>query len=381
MHKKDAYLCRVLNLSDCMKVYPKIKAGIIGFGRMGEMYLKEIMKNPLWKISAICDIDPEALEIASQLAPVGTKLTKDETEIFEDESIDVVVLSTLADARKKHLFKAVIYNKHAIAEKPVGATIEEEHAVLEKLKDSSLFVTVNLPLRNAWYHKVIKEFIDSGEIGDLAIIRVCHMTPGLAPGEGHWAEGPLFHDCGMHYVDIARWYAQSEFKTWTAQAIRMWNYEEPWWLQANGTFQNGIVFDVTQGHVYGQLAKDLTHNGYVDLIGTKGIARMHHNYVTATVELHGVTKTKVIKKPFGDKNLDILLDLFARSLAEGKRNASLPKVEDAAIASEYAWKFLENAALNEMPVRGDLKTLEEIRKRRNNKRIGYGLLRKKKFIE
>jgi len=265
-----------------------------------------------------------------------------------------------------------------ITEKPVGSTIEEEYDVLEKILESDIMVTVDLPLRNAWYHKTIRNFIETGEIGDLAIVRVCHMTPGLAPGEGHWAEGPLFHDCGMHYVDIARWYAQSEFKTWNAQAIRMWDYEEPWWLQAHGTFENGIVFDITQGHVYGQLAKDLTHNGYVDLIGTKGIARMSHDFVTATVELHGVTKTHVIKKPFGDKNLDVLCNLFARSLADGSMDPSLPRVRDAVIASEYAWKFLEDAAKHDMPVRGDKKTLHQIRERRNEKRIGYGLLRKKK---
>ena len=69
------------------------------------------------------------------------------------------------------------------------------------------------------------------------------MTPGLAPGEGHEYEGPSFHDCGMHYVDISRWYAGCEFKTWHAQAIRMWNYPEPWWLQCHGTFENGVVFD------------------------------------------------------------------------------------------------------------------------------------------
>ena len=82
------------------------------------------------------------------------------------------------------------------------------------------------------------------------------MTPGLAPGEGHEYEGPAFHDCGMHYVDIARWYAQSEFKTWNAQAVRMWNYKDPWWLQCHGTFENGVVFDITQGHVYGQLSAE-----------------------------------------------------------------------------------------------------------------------------
>ena len=361
-----------------MSSHPRIKTGIIGFGRMGEMYLNQMLKSHQWEVCAICDTDPDALAIAANLAPSGTILTSDEQVIFDDPRIQVVVLATLADFRKRPLFKAVEHHKHVITEKPLGSNIEEERAVLDKLGDSDILVTVNLPLRTAWYHKTIREFIDSGEIGELAIVRVCHMTPGLAPGEGHWAEGPLFHDCGMHYVDIAHWYAQSDFKTWNAQALRMWNYHEPWWLQAHGTFQNGIVFDITQGHVYGQLAKDLTHNGYVDLIGTRGIARMNHDFVTATVELHGVTRTQVIKKPFGDKNLDILCSLFAQSLGSGSLHPDLPRVRDAVIASEYAWKFLEDAGKHDMPARGDLHTLEEIRERRNNKRIGYGLLRRKK---
>ena len=102
-----------------MKNHPIIKAGIIGFGRMGEMYLKEISKSPLWKIGAICDIDHEALEIAGRLAPKGTLLTENENDIFESEEIDVIILSTLADARKDHLFKAVESKKHVITEKPI----------------------------------------------------------------------------------------------------------------------------------------------------------------------------------------------------------------------------------------------------------------------
>lgn len=361
-----------------MSSHPRIKAAIIGFGRMGEMYLHQMLRSPQWEVCAICDTDPDALAVAANIAPSDTVLTAHEDDIFNDPQICMVVLSALADSRKRHLLKAVEHHKHVVTEKPLGSNIEEEYEVMEKIRQNNLMVTVNLPLRTAWYHKVIREFIASGEIGDLAIVRICHMTPGLAPGEGHWAEGPLFHDCGLHYVDIAHWYAQSDFKTWNAQAIRMWNYHEPWWLQVHGTFENGIVFDITQGHVYGQLAKDLTHNGYVDIIGTKGIARMTHDFVTATVELHGITKTQVIRKPFGDKNLDVLLDLFARSIIQGNLDPSLPKVKDAVIASEYAWKFLEDAARHDMPARGDNKTLEEIRERRNNKRIGYGLLRKKK---
>ena len=41
-------------------------------------------------------------------------------------------------------------------------------------------------------------------------------------------------------------YADSEYKTWHAQGMRMWDYKDPWWVQCHGTFENGIAFDVTQ---------------------------------------------------------------------------------------------------------------------------------------
>lgn len=200
------------------------------------------------------------------------------------------------------------------------------------------------------------------------------MTPGLAPGEGHEYEGPAFHDCGMHYVDITRWYAGCEFKTWHAQAIRMWNYKDPWWLQCHGTFENGIVFDITQGFVYGQLSKDQTHNSYVDIIGTKGIARMTHDFKTAVVELRGVNQTERIEKPYGGKNIDVLCDLFADSIYENKLNPQLAIARDSALASEYAWKFLEDARHHDLPAIGNLETLDEIRERRKHMTNGYGLL-------
>ena len=190
-------------------------------------------------------------------------------------------------------------------------------------------------------------------------------------------EGPAFHDCGMHYVDIARWYAESEFKTWNAQAVRMWNYKDPWWLQCHGTFENGVVFDITQGHVYGQLSAKQTHNSYVDIVGTKGIARMTHDFKTAVVELHGVTQTHRIERPYGGKNIDGLCERFAQSIESGRRCEELPRFRDAAVASEYAWKFIHDARTHDLPAIGDLRTLQQIRERRRTMKNGYGLLRKR----
>ncbi len=351
----------------------KIKVGLIGFGRMGRFYLKEMQKSGRWDVAYICDINPDCRELAKQLSP-ESKILENEQEMFDDESVQVVGLFALADSRLDRIEKAIKYGKHIISEKPVSDTIDKEWKVVDITEKASCFSTVNLYLRNAWYHQTIKQFIDQGEIGELAILRICHMTPGLAPGEGHEYEGPAFHDCGMHYVDIARWYAGCEYKTWHAQGVNMWSYKDPWWVQCHGTFQNGVVFDITQGFVYGQLSKDQTHNSYVDIIGTKGIARMTHDFKTAVVDLHGVHQTLRVEKPFGGKNIDVLCDLFADSILTGKRNPRLPLMYDSTIASEYAWKFLQDARMNDLPAIGNLQTLEQIRERRKNMKNGYGLL-------
>lgn len=353
----------------------KIKVAIIGFGRMGQMYCKEMQYSGEWDILYICDTNPNAREKARNIVPASTRIVSDEDILFNDPQVEVVGLFTLANSRKEQIEKAVRTHKHIIAEKPIADTQEKEIEAVNLTEHADIFSTVNLYLRNAWYHQAMKQFIQEGEIGELAILRICHMTPGLAPGEGHEHEGPAFHDCGMHYVDIARWYAESDYKTWNAQGIRMWDYKDPWWIQCHGTFHNGVVFDITQGFVYGQLSKDQTHNAYTDIIGTKGIVRMTHDFKTATVELHGVNRTLCLQQPFGGKNLDKLCKQMAASIRSGIRDNSLPSLRDSIEASHYAWSFLEDARHNCLPSIGNLQTLEEIRERRKHMKNGYGLLR------
>ncbi len=349
----------------------KLNIGIIGFGRMGQKYCKELMRSPLWRVAYICDPSAEARRIASETAPDAV-ITDDENEIFSDRSVDVCGLFALADSRPAQIRKGLAAGKHLIVEKPVAETLADECEVAEAVEASDRMVAINLFNRSAWYHREIMEFIREGEIGELAIVRVCHMTPGHMPQEGHGPEGPAFHDCGMHYVDVARMYAGSEYRTFHAQGVRMWSHTEPWWLQAHGTFENGVVFDITQGFVYGHMARNQTHNCYVDIIGTKGIARMTHDFRDATVELHGVTRTERIVREFGDKKLDVLVDVFARSILAG-RNLGYPRVRDSVIASEMAWRMLDDAAANGSPCIGRPEEMDEIVARRRTLKNGYGL--------
>ncbi len=351
----------------------KLRIGVIGLGRMGKKHLAELVKSDAWDVVCVCDIDEGRREQALSIAP-NVEFTLNEDDIFLNTSIDAVALCALADGRYERVAKAIKHGKHIFVEKPLASDISLEEKAVELIEKSGLIATVNLYLRNAWYTNEMKDFIRSGEIGELAIVRICHMTPGLSPGEGHEAEGPAFHDCGMHYVDLARYFAESEYKTFHAQALRMWNYKDPWWLQCHGTFENGVVFDVTQGHVYGQLSKDQTHNSYFDIIGTKGIVRMTHDFKTAVVEKHGITVTDTVEHPHGDKNLDNMYRLLAKAIRDGKSD-TLPTFRDSFVASKLAWEMLEDARRHDLPSMGTLDELRLIHDRRATMKEGYGLLR------
>lgn len=344
---------------------------MIGFGRMGRGFVSVMQQDRRWEIAAICDANPAARELAGRTVPTA-RIVADPDEVFADPSITAVGLFTLADARPGMIRRALGRGLHVLAEKPIGPDPAVEWELVREIEASASLVAVNLFNRNAWYHKEIRAFIATGEIGDLAVVRVCHMTPGHMPTEGHDPEGPPFHDCGMHYVDVARWYAGSEYATWHAQGSRFWGWKDPWWVQAHGTFANGVAFDVTQGFVYGHLAVEKTHNCYVDLIGTRGVCRMRHDFQTATIDCHGVTETVHRSAPFNDKKLDVMIDVFARSVAEG-RNLGFPTARDSAVASEVSWAMLNDAIKNGPPVVGTPDEMEGILAHRRSLRSGFGL--------
>src|SRR5215475_13704528 len=135
----------------------RLRAGILGYGRMGRGFVAAMQQNKLWEISAVYDINPAARQLARRNVP-GAAIHEAPDPIFADPSIDVVGLFTLADARPQQLQQALATGKHVLAEKPLGADVGTEWQLVREIQASNLFVAVNLFNRNAWYHKEIHRF-------------------------------------------------------------------------------------------------------------------------------------------------------------------------------------------------------------------------------
>lgn len=325
---------------------------------MGSGWLRALAASERWDVVSVCDLRQERLDWAGTVLPrVAT--TREATDIVNRPDLDVVGIFTLADSRPRLIELSLERGKHIMAEKPIGDSVSVEKSLLRTIEASGKVVAVNLFNRNAWYHEEIQAFIRKGEIGRLAILTISHQTPGHMPTEGHDPEGPPFHDCGMHYVDVARWYAGSEYDRWHAQGIRMWSWKDPWWVNAHGVFKNGIVFDITQGFAYGQLAEAKVYRCGLEAIGTKGVVRMRHDFDTVRIELHGVHRTEVKEGPYGGKKLDVMCDRFARALDTGDASL-LPTARDSVIASEVSQAMLDEATRAAPPCIGTAEEMTEI---------------------
>ena len=68
---------------------------------------------------------------------------------------------------------------------------------------------------------------------------------------------------------------------------------------------------------------------------------------------------------------------MARSLDTGVRDKNMPIFRDSVIASDFAWRMLEDSRQHDLPCIGNLKTLDEIHYRRAHMTDGYGLLKKR----
>lgn len=343
----------------------KYRVGIIGCGKMGASWLRAFAEDDShrWDVACVCDINPENAAAAKRIAP-GAAVVDDAQSVFDDPGIDVVGLFTLCDQRANQIRRALAAGKHILCEKPIADTVAEEEKLLAEIEASDRLVAVNMFNRNAWYHHEALAFIAAGEIGKLAAVRVNHVTAGSLPGEGYEPEGPPFHNCGMHYVDVARWYADSEFQQWHAQGLRMWGEDEPWWVTAHGTFENGVVFEVTNGFVYAHAAQDKLCNCSLEAMGTLGVVRYQHDFINVELQMHGVNQTIDKTGPYGGKKQDVMVKLFADSL-DAQRDLGLPSARDSVIASRVSQQMHDAAAAASPPVIGGPADLQRIKQHRN----------------
>ncbi|MGR3301664.1 MAG: Gfo/Idh/MocA family protein [Candidatus Scalindua sp.] len=186
----------------------KLKAGIIGFGYMGEIRKKVVEENPSLELSGVCDINKVLLDERAW----NCKTYDSYKELLEDD-VDVVFVCTPNSYSPMIVRDSMRRGKHVFCEKPPGRSSNDIRTMIEVERENP---ACKLMFGfNHRYHPGIlraKTIVDSGRYGQVLMLKGTYGKSGGNDYLQSWRNnkkisgGGILLDQGIHMLDLFRYF-------------------------------------------------------------------------------------------------------------------------------------------------------------------------------
>ncbi|BFH70502.1 MAG: Gfo/Idh/MocA family oxidoreductase [Paenibacillus dendritiformis] len=194
----------------------KVKVGVIGAGSISEMHFGGYQKNNEAELVAVCDLNADrAKEKAEKFGAPEAKIYTDYHELLANPDVEAVSICTWNNSHAEIAIAALEAGKHVLVEKPLCKTVEQALAVQEAQKKSGKTLQVGYVRRYGMNTRVLKKFIDAGDLGEIYYAKASCLRRLGNPG-GWFSDversggGPLI-DLGVHVIDLC-WYLMGKPK-------------------------------------------------------------------------------------------------------------------------------------------------------------------------
>lgn len=193
----------------------KVRIGIVGFGNMGHTHYRFITEGqvPNMEITAVCDINPKKLEVASELLPGVPQFTNAE-DLYKSGLVDAVTIATPHYVHPELSIKAFEHGLHVLSEKPAGVYTKQVIEMIEAAKKSGKLLAVNFCLRGLPVYQTLRKLVKSGELGHIKRItwlatewyrpQAYHDSAGWRSTWATEGGGALINQC-PHQLDLWQW--------------------------------------------------------------------------------------------------------------------------------------------------------------------------------
>ncbi|MGE9268688.1 MAG: Gfo/Idh/MocA family protein, partial [Verrucomicrobiales bacterium] len=162
------------------KIY---KTALIGSGWWGTNILREAVRAGRSQVVGVCDVDRAAREkVRDEVvawAGVKPRVYEDFRELLEKEKPEVVIVGSPDHWHAFHMIAAVRAGAHVYVEKPIGHQIREGQAMVKAARETGRVVQVGTHRRVSPHNIEAMEFLKSGKVGDVGMVRcIIHYGGG-----------------------------------------------------------------------------------------------------------------------------------------------------------------------------------------------------------
>jgi predicted dehydrogenase len=157
----------------------KMNVGMIGVGGRGRGLLGACTRLPGVNVTHLCDADQASLERANQIISKAglaqPKTTNDMRHLFDDKTIDAVVIATPDHWHAPATLLACDAGKHVYVEKPASHNIREGRLMLESARHNRRIVQVGTQARSRQSTIRGIEIAKSGKIGKVIMAKAWNV--------------------------------------------------------------------------------------------------------------------------------------------------------------------------------------------------------------
>lgn len=275
-----------------------VRLCVIGCGRAGMVHARNLSgRVPHAELVAVCDsVKDVAIRAAKELNI--KKYYTDYREVMNDNEIDAVIIASPTKYHKEICVTAAKSKKHIFCEKPLAMNVKECEEIIQACEENNVKLQVGFMRRFMKDFIKAKEILDSGEIGDIVLVKSLTRGPSK-PKE--WMmdikkSNGLLAEVNSHDIDTVRWLTGSDIKTVFALGG---NYRNVEFKEKYPDFYDNVVmiFELengAQGVIDGAMYVQYGYDARVEILGTKGVIFVGQNNDTSVV---ACTKTHGVKRP------------------------------------------------------------------------------------
>jgi predicted dehydrogenase len=277
------------------------------------------------ELIATWDDNPERGQQAAKR--FGLKYRSQADDVIHDPRIDAIMVNTETNRHAEFVERAAAAGKHILCQKPMATTLQDCDRIISAVDKYGVKFSMAFQMRHDPVNLKIKELLEQGAVGKVAIVRRRHainvlLNPGFVNGPTRWHLDPManvgmFFDDATHAADWFYWLL-GEPHSVTAQIDRV--------VTDYGTDDNGIaVYRFSKGEI-GILLNSSTTVAAVsttEIYGDQGtiIQDYGDGPATSAPRAPGAAPLRLIRK--GDKEwTEFDLPIPAR---HGERIAAIPR--------------------------------------------------------
>lgn len=265
----------------------RVRAAIIGCGLIAqERHGPELAASQEGELAGFFDFDRQRAEDCAQ--KFGGKVYESMDAVFEDKSLDAIVLCTPNQTHAPLSIRALESGLSVLCEKPMSTTLEEAVAVAEAEKHAKGIFMAAHNQRYTMVHRRAKEWIESGRMGKVISFRctLAHPGPeryGMGRNRNTWymsADNKMgcVTDLGIHKCDAIQFILGEKIKRVSAYAGTLQKTDE------NGVpipaYDNAVAILESESGVVGTLNLSYTNYSKMDnstiYYCEKGVLRCQH---------------------------------------------------------------------------------------------------------